>query len=386
LSTGLRSIATAGLLSILAFGLFAVRIGDRPLTPGELDVVRLAGHTTSLFFEVGDDRWLQPLAVYATSLVANVSAPENAGRLAAAAIGGLNVALMFLLVQRLLSSTSAGVGSALLLMATPAHLVFARTGVDAIYPMPFVLAWVMALNLFFETGSRRFAVAGAFVLGIGVYSTASGPLTMGFLLIATLGAIWRSGRRDLASFAIPVAAFVAPLGVAVIWFVANPSAYPDTFGRWAIHAAHLRSPVDLVRALVNWNTLGTRASLYWGFFDPSWLFLDGAPAPSVPLRGAAPFLFATVIALANGLATRLKDGASPITFLLLSGVAVAPLAAATFGAPHAIADAIVVVPLVLVLAAAGLTDWLKQAGWRRWLAGATMIAMVIDAARFVANY
>jgi hypothetical protein len=367
LSTGLRSIATAGLLATLAFALYAVRIGHAPLTPAELDVTRLANSDSTLFFKADDERWLQPLAVYATSLMSAVVGTDHAGRLAAAAIGGLNVALMFLLVRALLSSTTAGIGAALLLMATPAHAIFARMGVDAIYPLPFVLTWLISLNAFLEGGDRRFAAVGALALGVGVYSTQSAPLTMGFLLIPTLGAIWLSGRRDLVSYAMPAVAFAAPLGVAAIWFVMNPAAYPDTFGRWAIHAAHLGAPLDLAQALVNWNTLGTRASLYWGFFDPAWLFLDD-PAASSPVLGAlAPFLFGTAIALVAGLWSFTRSKLTPMAFVLLAGLAVAPVAASTFNARHVMADALVMVPLIVIIAVSGMAVWLRRSGGWQWL-------------------
>ena len=166
-----------------------------------------------------------------------------------------------------------------------------------------------------------------------------------------------------------------------MWFAANPTAYPDTFGRWAIHAAHLRSPIEGITAFVNRNTLGTRLSLYWGFFDPSWLFLDGPASTAAPLRGASPFLFATVVALVAGVSQRLRAGFLPMTLILLGGVTIAPLAASTFGGAHSIGDALVVVPLVTAVAAGGVANWLvrEHARWR-WLAWGLMAALLIDAA------
>ncbi|MDP2318627.1 MAG: hypothetical protein Q8O42_04720 [Acidobacteriota bacterium] len=392
MSPRLRSLATAGLLAIVAFGLYAIRIGSATLSPAESELLHQA--TTAgigadgypLFFRVSDDRWLQPVAVYSTALMRLVASPETAGRLAAAAVGALNVALIFVLCRRLLASAPLAVGAALLLMFTPAHFVFARTGVDAIYPLPFVLAWLLAMAAYFDGGDRRHAAAGGLALGIGAFSHPSAPWTMGFLLVVTLLAIWRSGPRDAAKLAVPAVAFLAPLVVAAAWFAANPSAYPDTFGRWAIHAAHLRSPLDGVLAFVNWNTLGTRLSLYWGFFDPSWLFFDGPASPALPLRGTSPFLFATAVALVAGVSQRRRGGFTPVTLLLVAGVAVAPLAASTFGSPHAIADFLVLVPLVVLLAAYGVAGWLARADvWSQTLAWGVIAALVIDAARFVAS-
>lgn len=385
MSTRLRSIATAGLLAVLAFGLSAIRT-SAPLSPAEHDFLRQASgigpaaNGFPVFFHLDEEHWLQPVAVYATALVGLISALGNAGRLAASAIGGLNVALIFLLSRRLYPSTPVAVGTALLLMVTPAHVAYASTGVDAIYPLPFVLAWLLALVSYFETGDRRLAAAGAFALGAGVYSHPSAPLTMAFLLVVTLVAIWVSGRRSAPGLAVPAAAFVAPLAVAVWWLAANPTAYPDTFGRWAIHAAHLVSPWDGVRAFVNWNTLGTRLSLYWGSLDPSWLFFDGPASATPPLHGGSPFLFATAVALVAGVSQRLRADWSPVTLLLLTGVAVAPLAAATFGAPHAIADFLVIVPLVVVLAAGGVAGWMaRDDGWWSTLGWVVIAALAIDA-------
>ena len=55
-------------------------------------------------------------------------------------------------------------------------------------------------------------------------------------------------------------------------------------------AAHLRNPIDGLLAFFNPNTLGTRAALYWGFWDPSWLFFRAGDAAAPLLMIAAPFI------------------------------------------------------------------------------------------------
>jgi hypothetical protein len=207
---------------------------------------------------------------------------------------------------------------------------------------------------------------------------------MSLLLVVTLVVVRTSAGRDAIDLAAPAIAFVAPLSIAILWLAANPTAYADTFGRWAIHQAHVRSPLDGIRAFVNWNTLGTRLSLYWGVFDPSWLFIDDAPTPTSSRQGTAPFLWATAVAVAASVARLLRSQPTPATRLLLAGVAVAPLAASTFGARHAIADLLVMVPLVVVLAAGGVADWMARDGLWRMLGWAVMAMLAIDAARSVA--
>ena len=270
-------------------------------------------------------------------------------------------------------------------MATPAHFVFARTGIDAIYSLPFALTWLIGVIGYLRVGEPWRLGIGAFALGVGIYAQPAGPLTMGLFLAVTLTVLWVSGRRDVRSLAVPLVCFSAPVIAGALWFAANPHAYAETFGRWAIHPAHLRFPLDGLRAFVNWNTLGTRASLYWGFFDPSWLFLDEPARPGSALQGAAPFLLATVVPLVAGISWRLRTGPADATVLWLASLAVAPLAASTFGEPHAFASALVVTPLVVIVAAYGLASWFAN-GHRAWrVAGWLVIAaLALDFARFYA--
>jgi hypothetical protein len=195
------------------------------------------------------------------------------------------------------------------------------------------------------------------------------------------------GIRGVRTFALPAAAFVLPLAPLALWFAAHPQTYPDTFGRWAIHAAHIRFPLDGLQAFVNWTTLGTRVSLYWGFFDPSWLFFDAAPSSGSPLRGASPFLFATSILLVTGVSRGLRLALPAWTQTLLAGLAVAPLAASTFGQRHAIGDALAIVPFAVVIATGGLAHFFQRKGaTARTLAWVVVVALLIDFARFYASY
>jgi len=273
------------------------------------------------------------------------------------------------------------------LMVTPAHFVHARSGTDAIYLLPFVLVWLINLVAYLRDGREWRAAVAASALGLGVYTQPAGPVTMAFLLAVMLTAIFISRRGSLRAFAIPVAAFSLPLALAAVWFAANPQAYPDTFGRWAIHAAHLRYPLDGVRAFLNWTTLGNRVSLYWGFFDPSWLFLDGPDLPPTTLRGGAPFLLVTLAMLVVGVRCSLNHRSSAVATVLVGGLAISPLVASTFGQPHAIESAMAAVPFVVILAAGGLVGlWSSER--RRWraVAWAALAACVIDFGWFYAAY
>ena len=143
-------------------------------------------------------------------------------------------------------------------------------------------------------------------------------------------------------------------------------------GRWAIMQAHIRFPLDGLRAFVNWTTLGQRASLYWGFFDPSWLFFSGTENTRCVARRSAVALAAGGgplghCAIAEALRELRGSAANRrAAIVLIGGFLIAPMAAATLGVAHNIGQAMAIVPFAVLLAGFGITRVLsaQSAVWR----------------------
>ena len=94
-----------------------------------------------------------------------------------------------------------------------------------------------------------------------------------------------------------------------------------------------------------------------------------------------------MIGLVAGVSQRLRAGFTPVTLLLLAGLAGAPLAASTFGEARAIGEALVVAPFVTVVAAGGLANWLAHGGgWTRMLARGLLAALLVEGFWSVASY
>jgi hypothetical protein len=134
----------------------------------------------------------------------------------------------------------------------------------------------------------------------------------------------RDGIAAAATFAI----LLVPL---LLWFARYPATYPDTFGRWVLHPAHLRNPIVWFQAVANWGTASTVAALFWNFFSPSHLFLT----PDAPgLCGL--FLTPVVVPIAVGLyhafqPSPVQQPATRIRSAIVAGCLIGPLAAAMFG-------------------------------------------------------
>ena len=371
MSPRLRSLITCGLLAIATLLFYGIRLAG-PLAPAEralADQARaiaatghdLEGHTFPLYLHVADAEWLQPVPVYVSALLLRgLPADEDANRWPGLLAGALDVALLFLIVRRLVGRDLPAAIAAGLLILTPAHFSFSRVALDSIFQLPFVLGWLLCLFGFLELGGAWRLFAAMFLLGIGCFTATSAPITMGAYAVLTMFALRRHGSAVARHYAVAAAGFVLPLLLTLPWYAAHPATYADTLGRWAIHPAHLRYPLEGLRALVNWGALGGRASIYWALLNPAFLFLPGGS----PLPGFAPgpWILLTPLAglmLAGG-SQMISEGLSPTSLVLVCGYLLAPMSASTFGEPDAIGRALALVPCAVLIAARGAT-WLISA-------------------------
>jgi hypothetical protein len=304
---------------------------------------------TPLFFHstpgknLDTDVWLQPIGVYTNALVQMSGPRSHPGRFASMFPAAANVLLVFVISYAIAGTAWAAIAAAMTLIFTPGNLAVIGAGTDSIYPATFVLLWLFGLVSFLKRDSVRALCGAAIALGLCVYAHPTGPLTALFLWMLTLGVTWRRNRLRLFGATL---VFMATWAPAAAWFYLHPNTYPDTFGRWFIFAAHIRNPLDGLKAFVNSNTLGVRTSHYWGFWDPSWLFFntDGS-------RSALPLLAAPFLVLAVFRARQISRDAMPV---LIGAALIVPLAGATFGVPHYLNDAAAVLPLLAILCGLGV--------------------------------
>jgi hypothetical protein len=355
----LRPVVTACLLAGTALLLYAFHVSVAPLTPQEAAFnthgQSIRGGWTPLFFRVDDGQWLQPIGVYANAAVHAIGGDEISGRVASIVAAAINVGLVFLIAHLASGRILVGALAAAMLMFTPAHWSIAQLGTDAILPVPLVLLWLWSSLRFLKLDKGLAVAAGA--LGLSVYSHPAAPLTAAFLWALTLVVAHRRNRvRLLTSTAIFVVAWLP----AAAWFYRHPDSYADTFGRWFVFAAHLRSPLEGLSAFMNLNTLGTRASLYWGFWDPSWLFFGAADANAPLLAAVAPFI-------AIGLYRCAKHLPREWAQMVIGALVIAPVAGATFSVPRYMTSAASVLPILSLIAALGVDQLIALATRRRSL-------------------
>jgi hypothetical protein len=371
LSPRLRSIAIAGLLALATFTLYWLGTASGTAGPHQAGILNQATKARDfpLFFRDDVAGWLQPVPVYFAAVL---------GRSATLLIGAINVGLLYAVATRLFMKGGLAVCAALILALTPVHAQYSQSPDQAIYSLPFVLGWLLCVLSFLDVQRVGRLFASGLCLGVGIYTQPAAPITMAALLLLTLAALGVEGHKRLKPYVIVIVGFVLPMLPMVPWFAIYPETYPDTMGAWAIQKAHVRFPLDGIRAFLNWNTLSSRVSIYWGTLNPSFLFFRSETMPASGLA-SPPFLFSVAVLAPVGIGRALTSMRPSIALLLVGGVLTAPLAASTLGQRHPIDGAMPLVAFMTCLSGLGVAQLLESpVKWMRFTAVALLVLIPVQ--------
>lgn len=356
---------------------FAVQAAPLSTTGRDLHGVRLP-----VFFLISDPliannssvAWWQPAVFYLVALsfrVAGVSTWSTRAPVASLAV--LNVALMYFLSRRIFGRRSWALVAALLLALTPAHFIFGRLALDYFCPLTFVLFWLWCLLQLKEARGPALALACGLILGLGLYSYITSWVVMPTCL-ATSHALLVAWHKPARWHAWMIAGFAFPLVPAGAWLFTHPTLVTDLMTNYHVSAG---------------GGLGTRVSLYWGYFNPSYLFFAGASNLkwSTRLAGVFPLAFAILLPVGAWSVCRFRDRTGAF-FLLAALLTPLPIVLSLPETPeHATSRHLVVVPFAVIIAVHGLVS-LSSAGprWRQVLAVATFLAVPAQFVVFASDY
>jgi hypothetical protein len=238
---------------------------------------------------------------------------------------------------------------------------------DYLYPVPFVLGWLIALSHYLERPRASLLFAATTLLGIGVYTYIASVVMMPVYFVLTLAALWWTSSLSLSTAAVAAVGFGWPLIPIPVWLAYHPTVVADTLSRYRIGG----TPTRL-------SGVAGRLSMYWYFWDPTYLFLSGGYANVVnSTRHAGVFALPLVVPVVAGLRRLVSEPPSTLKRLVLAGFFSAPLAAClAVPEPYAIDREMAVLPFGILIAVFGFLDlWrLKQTFWRT--AGIVALALV----------
>ncbi len=245
----MRPFVTACVLAVGALCLSAPQIGTMPPSLSEDEVTialtaqsiatsgkDLVGRSWPLYIQITDGSWYHPVIVYSIALVLQVlPLSEFAIRLPSLCAGAANVVLMYFLARVLFRREAAAILAAVLLALTPTHFLHSRVAHEYLYPVPFILAWLLCLFSYLERDDPRWLFASTAALGVGFYSYIGSVLVMPMYLMLT-GLVLLQRHKPARAGGIALAGFLLPvLPLFVPWLVLHQPAFSNTVGHYLIY-------------------------------------------------------------------------------------------------------------------------------------------------------
>jgi 4-amino-4-deoxy-L-arabinose transferase-like glycosyltransferase len=376
---------TALLIAALTAVLYLPRLGSAPvyLAPDEVFIGLHAnsiattgrdygGRKLPFYIEyeyrVSDARrplrhgWLPPVIYYAIAMTLKVlPLSEWSIRFPSVLVGIVDVVLMYAIGWRLFKRQWLAILCAALLALTPSHFIHSRMAMDYLYPVPFVLAWLLGLLAYLEDGREWQLLASTAALGVGLLSYIAAALVMPLYFLVTLLAL-ALARRPIRAYAIAAVGFVVPAAMHVPWMIAHPAAVTDILSKYGLDNESGGTLVQSVRGFVTFHAIGDQISRLWTFFDPRFLFFDGPMEPMYSTRTAGVFLLPVAVLLIVGLRAACL-GPIPVRMVVLGlGLVLAPLAATLVRVPDAVYRALELLPFAILLSVAGVR-YLWSTAW-----------------------
>ena len=253
--------------------------------------------------------WLPPIIYYAMAIGLRVlPLSEWSIRVPTVLVGVIDVVLMYVIGRRLFKREWIALLAAALLALTPAHFIHSRLAMDYLYPVPFVLAWLLGLLAHLDDRRDAPLFAGTLALGVGLYSYIAAVLVMPlYFLLTLLVLMW--DRRPRRAYAVAAVGFLLPALASLPWLAAHPTAIADILSKYGVDDSSGATIARSLRGLVTFHAIGDQLSRLWIFFDPRFLFFDGPMELMFSTRTAGVFLLPVAVLLVAGLRAVFQDTA-----------------------------------------------------------------------------
>ncbi|MBI2085765.1 glycosyltransferase family 39 protein [Candidatus Daviesbacteria bacterium] len=293
--------------------------------------------------------WATPIIVYLTALFLTVlPLSEITIRLPSIMIGLLNIILIYFLAKRIFDSEKLGLLAAFFLALTPVHFIQSRILLDNLFPIPFVLGWMVLIHLFFSKKNLWFLFLSTLLLGIGIHSYHATKVIMPIYILFTLWLVSLRYKKSKALILIPLLAFILPLLPLIPWL----SQYPDTLTDQVRYTGLYNTKLNPLEGLITLLTparITQMVVVYLKYFDPIFLFFKGDSSLIHSTGKIGVFLLPFVILLPLGIYQAFKRRGW-FNLLLIMGFFTAPSAAALVGNEYRASKELFILPFAALLA------------------------------------
>lgn len=295
-----------------------------------------------------------PIIVYLTSLfLLFLPLAENTVRLSSVAVGLTDVILIYFLAKEIFKQKRYGFFAAFLLAFTPVHFMQSRILLDNLYPLPFILGWLLSVFLYLKDKRIRWLFLSTFLLGVGIHSYHSAKIMMTLYLIFTFIVLATRFRKKIEAF---VFAFLG-LCVSLLPFIFWLSKYPDTLSD-QIKYTRLYDPslslLEGILSLLRPEILTEKIKVFIAYFNPYFLFIDGDISLTHTTHKTGVFVYVLAILIPLGIYQILKNRKNVFNIVILLGFFSSPFAASLVGEYYMSSRMLVILPFAIIISVFGL--------------------------------
>ena len=317
----------------------------------------LNGRFFPLYFHVRDGYWATPVTIYWMALVQQVlPLSEIAIRLPTAIVGLISLVLLYFLARSVFHRRWLAVLAVVLLASSPAYFIHSRIAVDHIYPVPFMLGWLLCLKLVTERYNARLLLIAGLLLGVGFHSYLAAVILMPLYLAITCIVIHVRFGRGFRRVLPAILGFALPVLLLVPWLAAHPDQYAGQIRMYNIYDPGRHSPLGGALEILQWTALMKRWNIYYEFFNPSFLFFSGGSSLLNATTQAGVLLLPLAVLLPLGIYQILNARRTLFNGVLVAALACAPLPSVLV-ADGAVNRGLVLLPCAALVATFGM-EWL----------------------------
>jgi len=362
-------------LLLLTATLYAWGLGNTPtyLSPDEaiiaVDAHSLAttgrdvhGTLLPLYFYIHQPRsertgWFTPVIFYLSAAVQSVLPFSEATiRVPSVLIGLAGVVLLFVVARGAFANQWVALLTAAMLALSPAYYIFSRYGLDYLYPVPFLVAWALALHRALQSPTPQRLLVCGLCLGVAFYSYAAAMLLTPMLLVVSIAALWPTLERPSRA-AIVAAGYALPLTFFLVWFAFHPDAFASTAQRYALYDAKQLNALQGLREFLSYTNIERMLSIYWSFLSPSVLFFSGDQLVTFSTRQAGVFPMIMAALMVLGVVQIIERDRTRFAWAMVAAFLLSPVPAVVVPEAGAVNRATAILPFGALIAGYGL-KWL----------------------------
>ncbi len=313
-----------------------------------------SGRLLPVYFQMNENVWYYPAVVYAMApFVAFVTPSPVVVRLPTVLVAVLTLGLVYKLARTLGVAGHAALAAPIVLALTPAFFMHGRLACDYMFPVPFMVTWMIFLVDYFKTHSTRSLVVASAALGVGFYTYVASVVMMPLFLGVTLAALLVDRPRTFSAPKLAVGTFLLCLVPWVVWL----GTHTEVLATFATRYRDSRLGALEVSDGVILQAVLTRLRVYASFFEPSFLFDVARASVMSSTYTTGVFLAGVQVLMPLGLYHMLRNRRSAGVYLVLLAFFLAPAAASVIDEKYAIDRALGLLPFGAIIASFGV-EWL----------------------------